>query len=339
MPQALSEEFIRFANAEARDSSPLYHALAVGIANDADLLDVAARVPIGQPAPNLLLAAVHGLLREGSLHTLRDFYGTCVARAADPAEAFPQFRDFVFSNRQRIIKELETRKVQTNEVRRCSYLLPAFLHATKHFGRRPLALVEIGTSAGLNLLWDRYAYDYGSGTVYGDVESPVRIHSSFRGALPVALENEMPVVSHRLGVDLAPVDTTRGEDAEWLRSLVWPEQHDRRELLNQAITLRQTEALDVRTGDGFALLPDIVDELPEACVVGVFHTHVANQISPEARGRFLRMVDEIGRRRDIIHLFNNIHPTLHRTLHHHGRKLDCPVAQVDGHGRWIEWLC
>ena len=61
-----------------------------------------------------------------------------------------------------LVRFVRERTVQTNEVQRCWALLPIFLTVARTVAR-PLALVELGASAGLNLLWDRYAYSYAAG--------------------------------------------------------------------------------------------------------------------------------------------------------------------------------
>lgn len=269
---------------------------------------------------------------------MRAFYATCTAEPASAGEAFPAFRDFVRAQRGEVEERLRTRRVQTNEVRRCAYLWPALAHAAAHFPDQPLALVEVGTSAGLNLLWDRYRYSYGSGREYGDPGAAVLIESSFRGARPAELEAPMPPVSHRIGLDLNIVDATDPAEAAWLRALIWPEQADRRKLFEAALAERRRATLDLREGDGFARLPELARELPAESVMTVYHTHVANQIPPEDREAVRRTIAEIGRGRDVIHVFNNILPTLHLTAFAKGREIDESLARTDGHARWIEWL-
>ena len=157
--EKLPEYFERFAREEVRDSSPLYRRLASGVSVDPDLIALAGHAPAG-PTPNLFLAAVHYLLLRGVPHRLAAFYPTVSGSAAINVDPFPDFRDFCLQHADRIRDLLSTRKVQTNEVRRCGILLPAFNHIASRGPGRPLALVEVGTSAGLLLSWDRYEYAY-----------------------------------------------------------------------------------------------------------------------------------------------------------------------------------
>lgn len=334
----LSERFSEFAESECKDSSPLYYSLSRSIAQDEQILAIASQAKPGQPVPNLLFASVHYLLAADKSHHLREFYPSCIPHPKDPSRTFPAFKDFVETHRNEIIDLLKSRLVQTNEVKRSAYLFPALVFAAEHFESRPLALVEIGTSAGLNLVWDHYRYSYGQEAVYGDLSSPVTITSTFRGPEPAVLSAVMPRVSHRIGLDLNIVDTSIQDQADWLRALVWPEHHERRELMDAALMQRSRVHLDLREGDGFSLVEGIVDELPVEALLCVYHTHVANQISEESRRRFLDLIDQIGSRRDIIHVFNNIKPNLHLTAYRERIKIDAPLANTDGHAKWIEWL-
>ena len=94
--------------------------------------------------------------------------------------------------------------------------LPAFGEVANRAGR-PLTLIEIGPSAGLNLVFDRYGYDYGNGIVAGVTESAVRINSDSRGAPPPV--SPLPRVAARLGIDLNPLDVGDSDEMDWLRAL------------------------------------------------------------------------------------------------------------------------
>lgn len=131
--------------------------------------------------PNLFLAAVQHLLLKGTPHPLSEFYKSS-DRTADRAEdPNPKFRSFCLEHIEEIRRLISARSVQTNEVGRSALLLPAFVLVSRQAQRRPLHLVEIGASAGLNLLWDRYGYDYGDGQRYGDGNSLSRSHAHYEG--------------------------------------------------------------------------------------------------------------------------------------------------------------
>lgn len=340
MNSRLSAAFLAFAVPECRETSPLYCSLTEAIAADEDLLLIAGQAPVGQPVPNLLFAAVHYLLVADPTHPLAEYYATCTPKPKDPTQAFPAFKDFVLNHQREIIELLQTRLVQTNEVRRCACLFPAFMYALRHFDPQPLALLEIGCSAGLNLLWDRYRYAYDdSGKIYGDRDAPTLITAEFLGKRSAGLEDSLPLVTQRIGVDLNPIDVSVPAEVDWLRALIWPEQHERRKLLEAAIQQQQEVELDLRTGDGFAEVSSIAAEIPADTLLCIYHTHVANQISREKGEAFLETVRELGRHRDLLHLYNNLHDAHLRLQVYRGGILTREtLANTDGHGRWLEWL-
>jgi hypothetical protein len=116
--------------------------------------------------------------------------------------------------------------------------------------------VEIGASAGLNLLWDLYGYNYGEGLYYGDHSSPVQISCATHGDRPLPIPSMYPRVGYRVGLELNPIDVNDSESTLWLRALVWPEHQDQANLLQNAIRLAQQDPPQLIDGNALALLPD-----------------------------------------------------------------------------------
>ena len=114
---------------------------------------------------------------------------------------------------------LRHRRTQTNEVGRCAILLPVLARL-----QGPLALVEVGASAGLCLLLDRYRYRYGDRSV-GDASAPVLLDCEVSGPVPVP--KRVPEVAWRRGIDVARIDVTDDDDVRWLEACVWPDQTER----------------------------------------------------------------------------------------------------------------
>jgi hypothetical protein len=154
----LARTFHRFAELECLGMSALYESLCHSLAEDRDLLAIAADARPGQPVPNLFMAAVHWLLMKGAQHPLKDYYPDISPEMTAHGDPYPSFRSFCLEHSEEIVDLVSTRLVQTNVVRRCAVLLPAFAVAMGRDAGQPLSLVEIGASAGLNLLWDRYSY-------------------------------------------------------------------------------------------------------------------------------------------------------------------------------------
>lgn len=331
--------FRYFAERECPGSSVFYEYLARHIADDEEVLQVAAFVPAGQPVPNMLFGAVQYLLLQGEGPELRAYYPGIVEHPKEMSSCYPYFRSFVLQHQAAIIRILESKRVQTNEVRRCAYLYPVFCSIYDKV-RKPLALVELGTSAGLQLLWDQYSYSYGDAVRYGLAGSKVHITSEIRGGRTPFLPASIPPVVYRMGIDLHVNDVRNPEHFLWLRSLIWPGNHDRVSMLEHAAeVLKQQAGIQFLEGDGTALLPDIVKGIPEGAVICVFHTHVANQIPEASKQKLLHHLNEIGSVRDIVHVYNNMQDgDLHADYILGGVRSEFTVARTDGHARWFQWL-
>jgi hypothetical protein len=340
--ETLSQHFQRFGERECIPASPLYGRLAVGIAGDAELLAIAATAQ-AQPVPNLFLAAVHFLLLQGNEHLLAAFYPDLVgdSQALASGDPFPLFRAFCLEHTNAIKLLLATRRVQTNEVRRCACLLPAFTVATRRLGDRPLALIEIGASAGLNLLWDQYRYDYGAGGQCGDLAAPVRLSCELRGHRRPPLPAPMPAIVTRVGLDLNPIDACDPDAALWLRALIWPEQRDRAALLAQAIEVARQHPPPLLAGDAIELLPEVLANVPADAALCIYHSFTLNQFPSEARERFAALLAQHATRRDLALIaieWRETDAAVDLSLFENGARTDVRLAHCDAHGSWIEWL-
>lgn len=338
----LAQRFHRFAERECAGISPLYAALARQVAGDAFLLDLASRAGPGQPPPNMLFAAVHFLLLRGdSGHPLAGFYASLTPEPASPHEAFPAFQDFCRSHAPDVAGLLRHRVVSTNEVQRTACLLPAFAAVARE-SPAPLHLIEVGASAGLNLLWDRYAFDYGGADMLGPADAPLRLMCEPRGDHKPLLPAVLPKIGRRLGIDPVPLDPRDPEDAAWLRALVWPEQTARAERLSAALQLVAEAGPEVIKGEGTAHLPNAVASMPAVGTLCVFHSFTLNQFSAEARSGFLETLRRLGRDRPLFQIGlewrGAAAPELVMTRYDAtGRSSRC-LALCDAHGAWIEWL-
>lgn len=333
----LAARFRRFAEVEC-DTSPLYRRLSAAIADDPDTLTLAAPTRFG-PVPLLFLAAVHYLLLSGSQHPLARHYVSLGGQLmGDP---YPDFRDFCFTQRAALEPILAARLVQTNEVRRCVHLLPAFTSLAGRFPAQPLVLIEVGASAGLNLNWDRYGYDYGDGTIYGAADSPVRLIGTLRGTRQPPFAAPLPAILTRLGLDLNPIDVRDPQAARWLRALIWPENVARAALLEHAVAVARQHPPALVRGEALASLPELLHQAPADAHLCVFHSFVLNQLAPEARERFWALLAEHSRQRMVsevaLEWLGGAAPTLTLTIFDQGRRAEAHLAHCHPHGEWLEW--
>ena len=339
----LAQTFKRFSEETYRGSSPLYAALSKGVANDFDVLDIASSAR-GRPVPNLLFAAVHFLLlRGGAVDQLSSFYASLTPNPHPNSEAYPHFREFCVANESAIRDLLSNRLVQTNEVGRCAYLLPAFSLIAGENPGQPLSLVDIGTSAGLHLLWDRYFYEYGNCVVTGDESSGVRIQTEVRGTKVPPISDSFPPVAFRIGLDLNPIRLTDPDSALWLRALIWPEHERRAAQLEAAIGLAIDDPPTLIAGNALETLPVVLDRIPAESTLCIFHNYTLNQFSQEDGGRFNSILDKFSMDRDV-HLvsgegrWGHDYATLELVTIKAGCRSSRKLANVDFHGKWLEWV-
>jgi len=323
--------------------SPLYRRLTAGVAADEAILRLAQPGEAG-PKPNMLLAAVHYLLLKGLGGELADWYPSVSGRPVPSGDPYPAFRAFWLAHGSAIRRLLETRRVQTNEVARCAILLPAFAQVAGARAGRPLGLVEVGTSAGLLLHFDRYSYTYSNGHRCGATGRVVDLACDLRGDRVPLLPDDLPAVAARVGLDLHPVDLSDPDEALWLQALVWPDQPERLERLRAAITVAAGARPTLIAGDALSTLGGALASLSPDAVPVVFHCHTLNQFPEEERQAFLDLLAAASAERELFHLSaesvrGEAHPYLTLSLYQTGRQISQRVlARYQAHGEWLEWL-
>jgi hypothetical protein len=308
------KNYLAFA-AEARGRSPLYEELATSVAEDTVVLTFLDTLPPEKRQPNLLFAAARYLL-------------------GDPL-SMSRLRTLVSRDRGALEQTMLTRRTQTNEPARCATLLPALAGLPS-----PLALIEVGASAGLTLLLDRYTYDYAGHRITGQDPLAPTLRCTPQG--PVPLPAGLPEISWRAGLDLNPLDVTADDDVRWLSCLVWPGEGDREQVLSAAIGSARRDPPVVHRGDLLTDLPALAAQAPADATLVVFHSAVLAYVSSEGRRRFAAVVRDLA----AIWLSNEapgVLPDIPVPDHQVGpfvlvRDGRTPLAFTDGHGAWLRWL-
>ncbi len=345
--------FHRFARIETPGlASPMYAELAYGVSLDPELLAIAAQKRRRQPAPNMFFAAVQYLLLSGgeyAKHPLAAHYPIVAGAERPMTPAFPHFRDFCLTYREQIIDLIRTHRTQTNVVRRCTCLLPTFSIVQAESGR-PLALIDVGASAGLNLNVDRYRYRYLRGghetASWGREDARVSLEAELRGAgeLPPLADELM--VWFRGGIDLNPIDLTDPEELRWLRALIWPEHVERHQRLIDSAAELSASPVDLRAGDAVELLPQMIAETPADAALTVYSTVALYQFPAEGRQRLMQTLAHTSRERPLwlvtLELYlddiaDTKDPQLAITRFVDGRYERQLLAKSSPHGWWIEW--
>jgi hypothetical protein len=231
--------------------------------------------------------------------------------------------------------------VQHNEVQRCWALVPIFLVVAQD-DTRPLDLVELGTSAGLNLLWDRYCYRYAAGR-WGDPVSPLQLDGEERAAVPGPLLATRVEVRRRRGIDLEPVDATSEDGLRLLKTYSRHEAYWRR--LECAVEVLRESPPELIRGDYLDLLPELLRDRDATALTVVFQTLSTVYLSDEERGRLREIVEAAGEEGPLAWISTP-------TPEEHGqRRGDYPlelaiwpggerrfVARMNVRGEWLEWV-
>ncbi|MDT0347357.1 DUF2332 domain-containing protein [Streptomyces litchfieldiae] len=240
--------FTQQAGACARLGSPLYAALldraAQDIRDGGPCADAVAGYPgttADEAVPLRLFGAVHALALTGRAPELAAHYPSAkgVFDPARPDAAWPAFRAAVAAEPDWIADWLR-RPPQTNEVGRASLLMAALLDLVPT-AQLPVRLFELGSSAGLNLRAEQFRY-LDEDFAWGPVDSAVRLTGTWAGEVPdwlragAARHQALRIVERR-GCDPAPIDPLSADGSLALRAYVWPDQRERMERLDGALSI------------------------------------------------------------------------------------------------------
>lgn len=332
-----------FAADAKRTGSLIYSRIAEGIGRDAELKALCANARPGQPHANMILGAVHFLLLRGNRHPLQRFYGTVgCGVSAEREDPFPDFRDFVLSHREAVQRLIATRVTNTNEIGRSALLHPGF-RAIASKVDRPLSLIEIGPSAGLNMIWDSFGVRYRKdGAIKASIndEAPLIIECELKGDhLPPT--GSPPSIAGRVGLELNPVDLANADDRDWLRALIWPNQVARLERLDRAIELFAAHQPLIKAGDALTLLPDALAAVPSGETPCVYHTIAIYQFSRAMRQALDDILTVAGLRRPVWRLsfeYDGELYILSAIRYADGTRQETRLASCHPHGTWLEWL-
>lgn len=339
--------------------SPLYAGLLARAADDieaggplASLLDGWRGLPMPDALPLRLLGAVHRMVLDGDAAALARFYPTAGGTPRWP-DAWDAFRDLVAAHPERLRPALD-RHVQTNEVRRSAALLGGFLRVAGATGL-PLRLLEIGCSAGLNLLWDRYRYELAACDAdtppapgarfaprWGEAGAPMAVRTGWHGPLDV-LGGRARVVS-RGGCDVSPIDVADPAQARTLESFVWADHLERLEQLRAAVAAARTEPPRIARRAAADWLDAELAQAHEGVATVVFHSIMWWYLSEEERTRVGALVAAAGARATAsaplawlrLELFGSPKAELRLARWPGGE--EHLLARADPQGRWVTWL-
>lgn len=302
--------FKAFGATQANGKSPVYAAMSEAVAADAAILRVMLATRATQRKPSLLFACVNALLADHPDDPLAAYYpihgGT---RPADDQLA-GAFAGFCRRYRDQLVALLRSRSTQTNEPRRAIALHLAVSHLARHWNT-PVAVAEVGASAGLNLSFDRYRYCF-TRDHYGI--APQEIGGPDAGGEVIGTQflcrddpagwfTPVPVVTARLGIDARPVDLSDPEQRRWLEAFIWPERLADLELLRSAMDTTLAGEIPVVTGDAAGDLTGVLAGVGAGEPLVVFTASLLSYLTPAERRSFLRQLDLAAGQRPVAWVF------------------------------------
>ncbi|RZJ95402.1 MAG: DUF2332 family protein [Brevundimonas sp.] len=240
--------------------------------------------------PLRLMGGLHDLARSGRRERLSALYAALGEGFGD--DAAWSVLDGALAEEAEWLSPWLDGPPQTNEVARSAGLMGGLLILSRTYGL-PFALYELGASAGLNTVLDRYAFDLG-GVAAGDASSPLTIAPEWRGAPPPSAEVR---VVRRGAVDRAPMDPADPLTRRRLSAYVWADQAARLERLDKALTIAAAQDTRVETGDAADWLERQLDPAPEPGVCRVVvHTIAYQYFSPDSQARVRGRIEAAGAR-------------------------------------------
>jgi hypothetical protein len=300
--ERLRRLFRLFGATQCRGLSAVYETLSEGVAGDNGLLGLMLDTPGDQRRPSLLFATVNLLLAQNPDADLAAYYPIHGGRRAVDSQLLAAFRAFCGRHGEALAGLLRRRSTQTNEIRRCVALHLGLDHVHRRWPG-PLALVEVGASAGLNLMFDHYRYRL-NGHEAG-AASPVVVSCEVRGGASAAdLLGVPPPIVTRLGIDQKPVDLADPDARAWLEAFIWPEQVEDLAALRGAVDLAlSAKAMTVAAGDATTDTARMLASLPGDEPVVVFTASLLSYLTGDARAAFVAQLDDAASRRPLAWVF------------------------------------
>jgi hypothetical protein len=317
----------RRAAAELAQTSELQVEWALAVAGDEALLALIDELPPTHRQPSLLFSVARLL--------------------GAPSVDGPGFAEWLLREWPRVAPVAAERLTQTNEALRCAPLVAALERITEP--GEPVALIEIGASAGLCLAPERYSY------VFTGAEGTTRLGRGEPGRGEPVLEcavtggaapSRLPVVAWRRGLDLRPLDVGSAEDRAWLEALLPPDRPERTERLRAAVATLREDPPEIIAGDAAEALPEVLAAVPRGLRTVVVSLGTLVYLPWAARERVLAAVAESGASLVTLEAEALLPPLRERAaaLTAPERTLfllaadDAPLAFAAPHGGRLSWL-
>ena len=344
----------RYGWPRSRGYSELTERLGEILLADPALVSILDAAPPTQRQPGLLFAALHDRVLAHPEEPLARWYPSVSGRPPPDADPAPALHAFFAAHGDEIRALVATRSTQTNDPLRCASLAFGFAAVGEAAGR-PLGFVELGASAGLLLLVDRYRIDFGGVASLGDPRSSVRLVSELRGPARPPLPTRLPAIASRVGIDLAPVDARDEAATRWLLACILADRLDRIERFRGALALARRDPPRLVRGDITLRLAEVAASVPADEHLCLFDSYALVYLTPPQRAELAAAIAEVARGRDLDWISAERPGTIpdlvepappedpHATFlawcsYRGGVRRDRVLARCHTHGEWVEWL-
>src|SRR5262249_5335191 len=234
------------------------------------------------------MGGIHRLVLTSSAPRLAKYYPS-VGGCPDWKDIWSTFLTVISEQRQTLLPLIH-HPVQTNEVGRCAALLPGFLEIARQTGLS-LRLLELGASAGLNLRWDQYRYEYRTAS-WGPIDAEVRLlDPGSQGNFHFVVT---PEVSVRSGCDIHPIDPTTSEGQLTLQSYVWADQTERLAVLRSALKVAQRIPCEIQRARAADWVAQQLRSPTDGLCSVIFHSIVLQYLSEAERDRLSSAIQRAG---------------------------------------------
>lgn len=292
--------------------------------------------PSADSLPLRLCGGLHAVVLSGQDEELAKHYPSA-------GGDWPVWEDLerVLIEHEEFLLNWMTSPPQTNEVSRSGVIWPALMEVAR-LTQKPLSLLEVGASGGLNLQACHFAYDL-DGMVCGDTDSSLTLKPEWKGNTPTLASVE---ISDRAGCDINPLDPTSAQDALRLRSYVWADQTDRHDRLNKALQIAGQYPVKVDREDAVTWLSSKLAKLDHS-VCTVIYSTIAWQYLPQAAraaGEELivrQALQAKDKNADLAWLrfeADGQTPGAAIRLQLWSKDVDAVLGRADFHGRWVDWV-
>lgn len=295
--------------------------------------------PLADALPLRAAGGLHALYRRGAAPELAPLYAGDVAQVADAAAIIARV---IEAHGDTLMPWLDG-PPQTNEAGRSSSCVQALLWLTSQGLPPRFELLELGSSAGINLMLAHYRYDLGGVTV-GPADAALSLTPEWEGPPPP--DERFEIVSAR-GCDVAPIDLTRPAEAARLAAYIWPEQTQRFARLDAAVTLAASLRPDVaQTSAADFVEAALAEPQPAGVKRVVMHSVVWQYIPADQQARIESALAAAGARATPERPIAHISVEANRTVHRHevrarywpGGADDALLSLSHAHGASYRWL-